>query len=144
MNLVFLINIILVKQMVREAGFKDWGFLAKPLWDTSQTRERRSALPASTILIHIRPKKDTRIFWIKQRLTVRIKCRWFAFCYTPNNRSLYWSCRHFLQTQLSYWISSFLRPVSWKHQQEGDSLHSNSELHLWHFFIIFWLLDTSN
>ncbi len=28
---VFLINIILVKQMVREAGFKDWSFLAKPL-----------------------------------------------------------------------------------------------------------------
>ena len=62
MNLVFLINIILVKQMVREAGFKDWSFLAMPLCDTSQTRERRSAIPASTILIHIRPKKDTRIF----------------------------------------------------------------------------------
>ncbi len=61
MSLVFLINIILANQMVREAGFKVRSFLAKPLWDTSQTRERRSALPASTILIHISPKKDTRI-----------------------------------------------------------------------------------
>ncbi len=72
MNLVFLINIILVKQVVREAGFKGWSFLAKPLWNTSQTQERRSALPASTILIHISPKKDTRIFWIKQKVTVSI------------------------------------------------------------------------
>jgi len=65
MNLVFLINIILVKQMVREAGFKVRSFLAKPLCGTSQTQERR-ILPASTILIHISPKKNTRIFWIKQ------------------------------------------------------------------------------
>jgi len=63
---VFLINIILVKQMVREAGFKDWSFLAKPLKIQAKPENVVGALPASTILIHIRPKKDTKIFWIKQ------------------------------------------------------------------------------
>jgi len=76
MDLVFLINIILVKQMVREAGFKVRSFLAKPLCGTSQTRERCSALPASTLLIHISPKKDTRIIRIDSNLAVVL----YLFC----------------------------------------------------------------